>query len=149
MRKGEALILVLALGGTALAGWHYRADIKAHFDRLAVQQQAGSGTQTAASPPDTLYTWVDSDGITHYEQQPGGAGSQALQYDGSRITPLVPPEQQGGSTTAAAGQSPTTRAEVMAGAVAGQGKETLHQLRQELEENARRMQEAKAAANDL
>lgn len=44
---------------------------------------------TPAAPPrkDTVYRWVDRDGVTHYEQQ-GGRGREAVEVDQGRINAL-------------------------------------------------------------
>lgn len=120
MARGR-MMLVLALVAGLAAGWHYRARLKALLWPLP-------SAAHPASPPDVLYTWVDSNGVTHYTQESGRG--RRVEYDGSRITPLAPPPPL-----------PAAAAPPAAGA------SSLHALRQELQDDAARMQAAKAAAS--
>ena len=124
--SGLLVLLVLAGG----AGWHYRASIQAW---ISPPVSAGN----PAKVPDVLYSWVDKDGVTHYSQQPSKKTAQRVEYDGSRITPvdvveapLLPPEPEGDGEDASTGNP-------------------VLDMRKELERNAQKMQEAKAAQRDF
>lgn len=121
------LVLLVVAGGT---GWHYRASIKAWISPPV-------SAENPAKVPDVLYSWVDKDGVTHYSQQPSKKTAQRVEYDGSRITPvdvveapLLPTEPE------ATGEDASTGNPVL-------------DMRKELERNARKMQEAKAAQRDF
>ncbi|MDF2444923.1 MAG: hypothetical protein K0S46_159 [Moraxellaceae bacterium] len=127
MRFGIALLLLVI--ATGVVGWNYRAELKARFMPPApVAQRPGQQT-------DVLYSWVDSEGVTHFEQQPGKG--QRVVYDGSRVTPLEPVQAPGLAAPVA---------EAAAEDLAKSGAKSLHSLRDELKAGAQRMQEAKAAA---
>ncbi|MCD6061762.1 MAG: hypothetical protein K0S16_2073 [Moraxellaceae bacterium] len=102
----------------------------------AVASSSGSVAAPLAAPaqqkPDVLYTWVDKDGVTHFEQGPQ-RGTRVV-YDGSRITPLPPPP-------APSGKEASTSLEV----AKEKTEEGLHKLRRELEAGAQRMQQTRAA----
>jgi hypothetical protein len=127
MRKLAAVIGV-GVVVLAVAGWHYRGRL----------WQGASTAVSAPAPetiaiqqkPDVLYTWVDKDGVTHFEQD-SGHGSQVV-YDGSRITPLVPPPT-----------SSWPKIETASDAVQEKGEQGLHKLRNELEAGAQRMRESR------
>lgn len=129
MRRILVLVMLL-VGVLAWTGWHSR-------DRL---QAALTPTQTPAaqaSPvrtPDVLYTWVDKDGVTHFEQ--AAKKGVRVEYDGSRLTPLPAVE---------AGQ--LARFEKAAAEVKGAAEPGLHQLRRELVQGAERMRESRAASS--
>lgn len=129
--KREAGLLIAVAAGLVVAGWHFRAPLRAWVGAVP----GGAAVVPAATAPDVLYTWVDADGVTHFSQTPG-QGTR-LQYDGSRITPLASPPPAAVAKV---------RAEAEAGA--GQGSQSLRELREELARNAQRMQEAKAANAD-
>lgn len=127
--KVLAVVTVLAAG----AGWHYQDRLRAARDALWPPATA----PTAAAAPDVLYTWVDAKGVTHYGQQSGKG--RRVTYDGSAITPLAKPDP-----------GPLDRLRQAAGEeeAAGSGNAILD-LRGELQENARKMQAAKAAQSDF
>jgi hypothetical protein len=128
MRFGIALLLLVI--GTGVVGWNYRAELKARF------MPPAPVAQKPVQQPDVLYSWVDSQGVTHFEQQPGKG--QRVVYDGSRVTPLEPVQAPKASAPVA---------EAAAEDLAKGGAKSLHNLRDELKAGAQRMQEAKAAAN--
>lgn len=126
-----AIVVAVVLAG---AGWQYR-------DRLLGAWQARNPPPSAAAPmasPDVLYSWVDKDGVTHYEQRSGQG--QRVEYDGSGITPLNKPDPAAVERLReAAGDKDEEEAPA----------EGLMGLRQELQQNARKMQAAKAAQSDF
>lgn len=138
-RKGYALVLVIVLA--ALAAWHFRAPPASP----AAAAAAPAGPSAAAGPaPDVVYAWVDRQGVTHYAQRPAAAGGQRLVLDGSRVTPLPPPDpalaaRVRDAAAGEAGPAPVARAAEAAGS-------GLHALRRELEQGARQMQAAKDQA---
>lgn len=125
MKLATALLLLVLIAGGI--GWKYRHELQARFMPPA---------PVAQQQPDVLYSWVDEDGVTHFEQQPGRG--QRIIYDGSRVTPLEPVKPR-----AATAPAP----EAVAGTVVEKSASTLHNLRNELKAGAQRMQEAKTAAN--
>lgn len=120
-------IAVLAVVVAGTAGWHYRA-------RLTALINPPASAAHPAENPDVLYSWEDKDGVTHFSQQ-SGKGTR-LEYDGSRITPVDTVE------------APLIPEEV-ASEDGKEGQGGLHGLRQDLQESAQRMREAKAATGDL
>lgn len=130
MARIEAVAAAVAVA--AVAGWQFQ-------DRLFA---LAAGPAPAAAPgavqqkTDVLYTWVDKDGVTHFEQD-SRRGTRVV-YDGSRLTPVAPPAPSAGKDTAAKLQVAKEEA-----------KQGLSQLRQELVEGAQRMQAAKDATRDF
>lgn len=136
MRLGWVVVLALA------AAWLYR-------ERLGAVVVAHAPASPPAARVDVLYSWVDPQGVTHYEQDDGQG--RRLQYDGSRITPLAPVDPGlAGRVREAAGEAaaPAGSGDTSAG-TAPQGSTTLHGLRAEMEANARQMQQARAAQRGL
>ena len=129
MGNGVRWLVAMAVAIAAVAGWGQRA-------RLQSWWSPPSSASRPADNPDVLYTWVDKEGVTHFEQQSGKG--MRVEYDGSRITPLEPVAPAIVAKARAAAE----------GAEAGSG-DAIRNLRRELVENARRMQEARAASNDL
>lgn len=129
MATVAALAVVVAAG----AGWQFRDRLQ---DAWADRNPPPSAARPAAQP-DVLYSWVDKDGVTHYEQQ-GGKGRR-LEYDGSGITPMARPDPDAVERLrkAAGEEEEAAPAEGLMG------------LRQELQDNARRMQAAKASRSDF
>lgn len=130
MAAVAAVAVVVAAG----AAWQFR-------DRLQDAWASRNPPPSAASPtaqPDVLYSWVDKDGVTHYEQR-GGKG-QRVEYDGSGITPMTRPDPEAVERLReAAGEEEDKAASA----------EGLMGLREELQEGARQMQAAKAAQTDF
>lgn len=122
------LLILLVLAGSA--GWHYRDHIQAKINPPA-------SANNPAKVPDVLYSWVDKDGVTHYSQQPGKKTVQRVEYDGSRITPVEIVE------------APVLPAEPEVVAEAASTGNPILDMRKELENNARLMQEAKAAQREF
>lgn len=105
---------------------------------------------TSASGGDVLYSWVDPQGVTHYEQDDGQG--RRLQYDGSRITPLAPVDSGLADRVRVAAGDAAAPVGPGSGGTAGtapQGSTILQGLRAEMEANARQMQEARAAQRGL
>lgn len=122
--EAGALLLI----GAVVTGWHYRAQIIARINPPA----------SAARPmdaPDVLYTWVDKEGVTHYSQTAGKG--ERVEYDGSGITPVAP--------VAASLLEPLATDS----ADGRKGSATLHDIRNELQENQIKMQVAKEQAAGL
>lgn len=141
----------MRLGGVVLAvvvvAWLSR-------ERLGAALVAPAPAAHPAAPVDVLYSWVDEQGVTHYEQD--AAEGRRLQYDGSRITPLAPvvPGLAGRIREAVGDDASRTAASAGAGpgdaeAAPLRGSTTLQGLRAEMEANARQMQQARAARRDL
>lgn len=129
-----ATVAVVVAVVVAAAGWQYR-------DRLRSAWEARHPAPAAAplAQPDVLYSWVDKDGVTHYEQRSGQG--QRVEYDGSAITPLAKPDPEAVERLReAAGDKDEGEAAPAEG---------LMGLRQELQQNARKMQAAKAAQSDF
>lgn len=126
-------VLIVLLAGVVVAGgaaWHYRATIKAYLTPPA-------SASNPAENPDVLYSWVDEDGITHFSAKPAENGAKRVEFDGSRITPvdvveapILPPEPAPGEPGASTGNA-------------------IKDLRVEMEQNAKLMQEAKRAQHDF
>lgn len=86
------LVIAVVLG----AGWHFREPIKLQLGKAGITLP-GSAPVVSNQPPvedtaskprkDTVYRWVDENGITHFDQQ-ATAGSQAVEVDQSRIQSL-------------------------------------------------------------
>jgi hypothetical protein len=136
------MVLLVAGGGVAL-GLHYR-------DRVMAVLHPATPPVVQAKP-DVLYTWVDSAGVTHFEQKDGRG--RRLEYDGSRITPLVPadPAQLAAADAATAADN-KARAAAAAGPAGDEpthGSQLMQQAAAELRENARKIQAARAAREGL
>lgn len=119
-----ALLLILALA----AGWHYRV-------RIAALIAPPASASHPSENPDVLYTWVDKEGVTHYSQE-AGQGTR-VEYDGSAITPMAPVV----GDFAPLASEPDAQGR--------KGSATLHDLRGEMQENQRKMQEARDASMGL
>lgn len=144
MRLGIGVLTV-----AVAAAWLYR-------ERLGPAAAAHAPAAPPAARVDVLYSWVDQQGVTHYEQDDGQG--RRLQYDGSRITPLAPVDPGlAGRVREAVGDDSSEAGEVTsalpgasgAAEAAQQGSTTLHNLRREMEANARKMQETRAAQRNL
>lgn len=127
-----ATVAALAVVVVAAAAWQYR-------DRLQAAWEARNPPPPVArlAQPDVLFSWVDKEGVTHYEQRAGQG--QRVEYDGSGITPMAKPDPEAVERLrkAAGEEEKAASAEGLMG------------LRQELQENARQMQAAKAAQTDF
>lgn len=78
----KPLVVVGLLAG---AGWHFREPLQARLDALMHRVPAASTASVPASgDKETVYRWVDDNGVTHFDQrqQPG---SQAVEIDQRRI----------------------------------------------------------------
>lgn len=124
--------MVLVAGAAVAAGiaWQYRAALTARLNPPA-------SASNPAESPDVLYSWVDDDGVTHFSAKPAKQGATQLEFDGSRITPVdvveapvLPPAPEPGEPGASSGN-------------------VLKDLRAEMEQNAKLMQEAKRARHDF
>lgn len=144
MRTGMVgLVIVLAVAAGA-AAWTYREAIARVQPAATAAQVAPAGSAVPEVPvesrpaasSDVLYRWVDADGVVHYEQQAGRG--VPVTFDGSRITPMAPPP---------AGKA--AQGEAVVADLQRKGSQTLHDLRRDLEEGARRMSENKAASHDF
>lgn len=112
MRLAMALlVLVLA------AGWYFREPLQRHVDAWLGSKPATAtltpGGREAESPrKDTVYRWVDENGVTHFDQRPVD-GSEAVVVDQAKIrsmegevsesgTPVVslPPGEEAGAAPA-------------------------------------------------
>jgi hypothetical protein len=133
--KKWAGVIVVGFVAVGLAGWYFRGHLRASVS-VAPQPAEAVVQQKPAiqQKPDVLYTWVDKDGVTHYEQEPGRG--ERVVFDGTRITPLVTPPP-----------SPRRKIETTTNTVKERTGEGLHKLRNELEAGAQRMREARAAAS--
>lgn len=122
MRRDITVFLVLVVGAAFLFLWQNK------FRHASLP--------SGAAKPDVVYSWVDSEGVTHFGQEAGKG--MRLELDGSRITPLAP-----------VGAGPAVRPDVAVEADKPRGSEALRQLRQNLQDGAQRMQAAKAAASGV
>lgn len=131
----RAGVIVAGFVAVALAGWYVRGHLRAPGS-VAPQPAEGVGQQKPViqQSPDVLYTWVDKEGVTHYEQQPGRG--ERVVFDGTRITPLVTPPP-----------SPRRKIGTTTDTVKEKAGEGLHRLRNELEAGTQRMREARAASS--
>lgn len=126
-------LLVGLLVGVVVAGgiaWQYKDTIMA---RLSPPASADNPAESA----DVLYSWVDDEGVTHFSAKPAKPGARQLEFDGSRITPVE------------AVEAPVLPPQVVPGEVAASSGNVLKDLRGEMEQNAKRMQEAKSARHDF
>lgn len=111
MKQGQALNIfaVSALALTVAGGWYFREPLGQTLGKSIVEQAQKSANngglltipgaggkasepavgRTAAPAPtqQTVYRWVDADGVTHYDQQ-GGAGREAVSFDSGDIQRL-------------------------------------------------------------
>lgn len=88
------VVPVVVVGLLAGAGWHFREPLKARLDTLMQKVSVpdavsgeGGGASTEADGKETVYHWVDENGVSHFDQQPHD-GSQAVVIDQSRIQSL-------------------------------------------------------------
>lgn len=126
-------LLVGLLVGVAVAGgiaWQYKATIMVWLSPPA-------SADNPAESADVLYSWVDDEGVTHFSAKPTSQGATQLEFDGSRITPVdvveasvLPPAPEPGEPGVSSGNA-------------------LKDLRAEMEQNAKLMQEAKRARHDF
>lgn len=147
-RKGQARVLLLVGVGALLAGaatgWHFRDRLRGLLPD-AVRPAATDTAEAASRPvpqdhPDVLYTWVDANGVTHFEQEPARnkGAAETVVYDGRRITPLAPvdPTQIERIREATAGLPDGPGGDAGAGAPA-KDKGLLGNLREEMAEGVR------------
>ena len=79
------LVVIVALGG---AGWYYRAPLMAFVNPSPPSPVVEvSPSSHAGAHKDTVYRWVDQNGVTHFDQE-NGAGKKAVEIDQSRIQSL-------------------------------------------------------------
>lgn len=88
------VVPVVVAGLLAGAGWHFREPLKARLDTLlqktAVQDVVSGEVESASAVADgkeTVYHWVDENGVSHFDQRPHD-GSQAVVIDQRRIQSL-------------------------------------------------------------
>lgn len=133
-----ARYFIVGLVVVAAAVWLFRDHLRAPATGLrATVAPVATPVQAV---PDVLYTWVDKDGVTHYEQRRGGKADR-VEFDGRRLTPVAPVDPElAGRIREAAGTE-----EAAEGEAAPQGGTGLHALRNELQQGARQMQANQAA----
>jgi hypothetical protein len=85
------LVPVVVAGLLAGTGWHFREPLKARLDSLMqkasvqdVVSGEGGSASTEADGKETVYRWVDENGVSHFDQRPHDGG-QAVVIDQSRI----------------------------------------------------------------
>lgn len=142
MRRGGRYIAMGALVAAVAVGLMLERRPEPGERGLRVPAPVLPAATPRQATPDVLYTWVDRNGVTHYEQRrPGKAGGERVQYDGSRLTPLPPvdPALAGRIREAAGGDAgmPARAGSPPAGGLQG--------LRQELQQGAQQLQAARAA----
>lgn len=96
---------LVMLGLVAGAGWHFREPLRVRLDALMKQPTVSalavpSTAESALGGKETVYRWVDENGVTHFDQRPQ-QGSEAVVIDQSRIramdSPAVAPTSDSGS----------------------------------------------------
>lgn len=139
-----ARYFIVGLVAVAAAAWLFRDHLRA--PATALRATVAPVATPVQETPDVLYTWVDKDGVTHYEQRRGGK-AERVEFDGRRLTPVAPvdPELAGRIREAAGTEDAADPGAVAEGEAALQGATGLHALRNELQEGARQMQANKAA----
>lgn len=147
MRRGGRYIAMGALVAAVAVGLMLERRSDSGERGLRVPVPVLPAAAPRQTTPDVLYTWVDGNGVTHYEQRrPGKAGGERVQYDGSRLTPLPPvdPALAGRIREAAGGEAASLDAGLpaQAGSAPAGG---LQGLRRELQQGARQLQAARAA----
>lgn len=134
-----AAVVVLAAG----AAWHYRAAMSAF---VAAKTAPPPSAEHPSATPDVLYSWVDKEGVTHYEQH--SEKGLRVEYDGSRITALTPLTAEQHALLEAA-KAKEKAAKTKGGAapeaeqVQQKGSAWIHAVRKELQEDAAKMQAVK------
>lgn len=123
------MVMFLVLVGAGWVGWQHKARL------LAIISPPPSANHPAEHP-DILYSWVDKDGVTHYEQDSGKG--QRVVYDGRRITRLEPVSPE-----------VLARAAADAEALKPKGSQALHALRDELQRNQQLLQQSQNGSGDL
>lgn len=99
----HALFALAAIALTAAGAWHFREPLGRHLGRVIVEHASptrwqgevatmmSSGRLPAREPEpvgrQTVYRWVDADGVTHFDQH-SGAGRTAVSVDPGRIQRL-------------------------------------------------------------
>lgn len=80
------VVPVVVVGLLAGAGWHFREPLKARLDTLIqkVPAVSGQGASAVTDGKETVYRWVDENGVSHFDQRPHDGG-QAVVIDQSRI----------------------------------------------------------------
>lgn len=80
------VVPVIVVGLLAGAGWHFREPLKARLDTLMqkVPAVSGEGASAVTDGKETVYRWVDENGVSHFDQRPHDGG-QAVVIDQSRI----------------------------------------------------------------
>lgn len=148
-----AAVLVAVLAAVAAGGGRYLRDMFLRSSPDTAETVAGPGMKVGTggqAVPDELYTWVDSNGVTHFSQKPQGKRAEKVAYDGSRITPLPPADTSLGDRLSALAGKNDVPTDVTESGDKPKGSQMLHNLRKELQENQQRMQEAKnMMTNDL
>jgi hypothetical protein len=115
------------LAGAGYAGWQNKAYLLALINPPRAMD-------TAAEKPDVVYSWVDKEGVTHYQQD--AAKGARTEYDGSRITRLepIPPEVLARAEAAAKAAEEAAKPK---------GSEMLHQIRNEALETQQKVKQWK------
>lgn len=154
MHRFRSLLILMPVVLLVL-GLHYRYQLQEMLFHCRDQAMAMLHLQAAArtGQPDVLYTWVDKNGVTHFEQQKGGT---RVEYDGNRITPLPPADPvQLAAADAANAADQAAKAAAAEGAVsgdqqpAGGGGGLVPETTRELHRNIQKMRAAKAARDGL
>lgn len=86
------IVPLLVIGLVGAGGWHYREPLMQQVKALEARfkgEPADVVTERTGPEPrkDTIYRWVDENGVAHYEQQPVN-GAQAVEIDQGRIQSL-------------------------------------------------------------
>lgn len=135
-----ARYFIVGLAAVAAAAWLFRDHLRA--PATALRATVAPVATPVQETPDVLYTWVDKDGVTHYEQRRGGK-AERVEFDGARLTPVAPVDP--GLTDRIREAAGTEDVADPGAAAEGDAATGLHALRNELQQGARQMQENKAA----
>lgn len=80
---------LIVVGLVAAAGWHFREPLKARLDAVLNRSGVTAAVSSATSPPpapgvrETVYHWVDDNGVSHFDQRPHDGG-EAVVIDTNR-----------------------------------------------------------------
>lgn len=94
----KALKALAVVGIMAAVAWFFQEPLLQKLRSFKGAPTVESAVRAESSAPrkDTVYRWVDEDGVSHFEQRPV-EGSEAVVIDQGKIRSMAPEESVSGS----------------------------------------------------
>lgn len=96
MKEAKVVAVVVVV---AVAAWFFRDPLLKQFRALRGDGPPAVSQEAPAPRKDTVYKWVDEDGVPHYDQRPRD-GSEAVVIDQGKIRSMEEVSESGSPVVA-------------------------------------------------